>query len=80
LEMAVKPPDASLATYSAYFWLDGLLLGKTSLLTDPAPMLDTTANLQLSLEMNSKGPLLGPFSGEIDDLVIGVIAPEKIKE
>jgi hypothetical protein len=79
LEMLIKPPADSSQTYAIYYWVDGYLLGKGDL-QNPAPFLDKNAPLVVSIQINSGAYRQNVFSGEIDELVIGTLARDKIQE
>jgi hypothetical protein len=80
LEMLFKPPaDGSLA-YTAFYWVDGHLLGTRVSQQDPARLLDPNATLLATIHINGGGYRQDTFSGDIDELVIGTIASDKIKE
>jgi hypothetical protein len=79
LEMIIKPPTVSSQVYTVFFWVDGYLLGSSNL-QDSAPFLDTNGPLVATIQINAGSYRQDAFSGEIDDLVIGTIASDKIKE
>ena len=79
LEMVIKPPDDSSQQYTIFFWVDSYLLGEGKL-QDPAPFLDDNAPLVVTIQINNGTYRHDVLSGEIDDLVIGTIAGDKIKE
>jgi len=79
LEMVIKPPTDNSQPYTIYYWVDGYLLGKGDLQT-PAPFLDNNAPLVASIQINGGTYRQNVFSGEVDDLVIGTLASDKIQE
>jgi hypothetical protein len=79
LEMLIKPPGADSQQYTAFFWVDGFLLG-SSIIEDPGQFLDANAPLNAVIEINGGSYRQDAYSGEINDLVIGTIASDKIKE
>lgn len=80
LEMIVKPPEGNSQTYAVFYWVDDHLLGVGNIQDDPAPFLDSNAPLVALLRIDSGSSRQHVFSGDIDDLVIGTIASDKIKE
>lgn len=79
LEMIIKPPTGSSQQYIIYYWVDGYLLGN-GYLDDPTPFLDVNAPLFWIIQINSGNYRQNGLSGEIDDLVIGSIASDRIME
>jgi hypothetical protein len=79
LEMIIKPPAGDSQGYTVFFWVDGYLLGEGAL-QDPAMYLDINGPVVAALQISSGSYRTDVFSGEIDDLVIGFIASEKIEE
>jgi len=79
LEMLIKPPDGTSQQYTAIYWVDGYLLGKVPI-QDPTPFLDTKNPPAPYIQISGGSYRQNIFSGEIDDLVIGTIASDKIKE
>ena len=79
LELIIKPPAEGLQTYTVFYWVDGYLLGSSSL-EDPVPFLDVNAPLKAVIEINGGSYRQDVFSGEIHDLIIGTIASDKIEE
>jgi hypothetical protein len=79
LEMVIRPPADSSQQYTLYYWVDGYLLGKGNL-QDPAPFLDKNVPLVASIQIDSGAYRQNVFSGEINDLVIGTLASDKIQE
>jgi len=79
LEMVIKPPADSSQPYSVYYWVDGYLLGKGDLQT-AVPFLDKNAPLVATIQILGGTYRQNNFSGEIDDLVIGTLASDKIQE
>jgi hypothetical protein len=80
MEMIVKPPDGNSPAYTAFFWVDGHLLGMGSLNQEAAALLQGNTSLGAFIQIESGNYRQEVFSGEIDDLVIGTIASDKIKE
>jgi hypothetical protein len=80
LEMIVKPPDGNSQTYTGFYWVDGNLLATVSMQPDPTPLLDANTPLKALLMVNSGSYRQEVLSGDVDDLVIGTIAGDKIKE
>jgi len=80
LEMIIKPPDGNSQTYAVFYWVDGALLGVGHMQEDPGPILDANAPLVALIRIDSGIYRQEVFSGEIDGLVIGTIASDKIKE
>jgi len=79
LEMVVKPPNDSSQQFTVYYWVDGYLLGKGDLQT-PAQFLDKNAPLVATIQIYGGTYRQNIFSGEIEDLVIGTLASDKIQE
>jgi len=79
LEMIIKPPEGGSQAYTVFYWVDGYLLGK-SILQDPDNFSDANAPLLATINIFGGSYRQEVFSGEIDDLVIGTIASDKIKE
>jgi hypothetical protein len=80
LEMVIKPPVDSSQAYIIYFWVDGYLLPRKGSLKNPSQFLDTNSPLVAALQISSGSYRQNVFSGEIDDLVIGFINSDRIKE
>jgi hypothetical protein len=80
LEMIIKPPADSSQPYIAYFWVDGYLLGEKISQPDPARLLNAKEALLAGIQIYCGSYRQDVFSGDIDDLVIGTIASDKIKE
>jgi hypothetical protein len=79
LEMIIEPVTAGSLDYTVSYWVDGGLLGRSNL-QDSAPFLDASAPLVAVIQINSGSNRQNVFSGDIDDLVIGAISADKIKE
>lgn len=79
LEMIFKPPDESSQAYTVFYWVDGYLMGMASL-PDSVQYLDANAPLVGYIQISGGSDRQNVFSGEINDLVIGTIASDKIKE
>jgi hypothetical protein len=79
LEMIIKPPEGGSQGYSVFYWVDGFFLGQ-GILEDQAQFLGPEAPLLATLNIYSGSYRTDIFSGQIDDLVIGSISSEKIKE
>jgi hypothetical protein len=79
MEMLIKPPDKSLQQYTVIYWVDGYLLGKVPI-QDPTRFLDSNTVLVSFIQISGGSFRQNVFSGEIDDLVIGTIASDRIKE
>ena len=80
LEMMVRPPDGNSKTNTAFFWVDGGLLGEASLQPGPANLPDPNTPMQALIVVDGGNYRQKDLSGEIDDLVIGTISSDKIKE
>jgi hypothetical protein len=80
IEMIFKPPDGNSPAYTAFFWVDGYLMGKGSLNQESAVLSQGNSSLGALIQIESGNYRQEVFSGEIDDLVIGTIASDKIKE
>ena len=79
LEMIFEPPDGPSQTYTAAYWVDGFLMGKASI-PNSEHYLDANATLVAYLQISGGSDRQNVFSGEIDDLVIGKIASDKLQE
>ena len=80
MEIVIKPPGEGSQTYTTFYWVDGFLLGKRVSRQDPARLLDPNATLLATIQINSGSYRQDVLSGDIDELVIGTIASDKIKE
>jgi hypothetical protein len=80
LELAVQAPEGPGEVYTGYFWADGTLLGIVPMPGDPARLLNPNTPLILNVNLVSQGYHPNVFSVEVDDLVIGSLSNEKIKE
>ena len=74
LEMVISPPSDQADVYHGYFWVDGALLGKCDLDSDPARMLDPAAPLTFNVNLHGNGNRQVPLAAELNDLVIGSLA------
>ncbi len=80
LELIIKPPNGASQAYTAFFWVDGFLLGEGNMQQDPAALLDANAPLRALIMIDSGSYRQNIFSGDIENMVIGTIASDKIKE
>jgi hypothetical protein len=79
MEMLIKPPDGSSQEYTAIYWVDGYLVGEVPI-QNPMRFLDPNMVLNTYIQISGGRYRQNIYSGEIDDLVIGKIASDKIKE
>ncbi|HVM71494.1 MAG TPA: hypothetical protein VMT91_07020 [Anaerolineales bacterium] len=79
LEMVIQSPTANSQQYTFIYWVDGYRLGKGSS-QNMAEFLDKNAPLSAFIQIDSGSYRQNAFSGEIEDLVIGTLANDKIQE
>ena len=80
LEMIVKPPEGNSQTYTVFYWVDDHLLGEATFRMTPRLSWMQMRRWWHCIKLTAGSSRQNVFSGEIDDLVIGTIASDKIKE